>query len=108
MGIGDCLIQFMSHDVGHGISAFIAIGAESFGRNNPDDQVWPGIGWRGLRQRQLLCRCVPLKRAGGMKTAESSTEALGVAGDGRESQGHIRGREDKINSIGIHGKLAII
>ncbi len=49
------------------------------------------------------------KRAGGMKAAESSTKTLGVPpGGGGESQGHIWGREHKINSIGITGNLPLL
>ena len=45
-----------------------------------------------------------------MEPAESSTKALGTAAGrgGGKIQGHVRGREHKINSIRFHGKLSTV
>src|SRR6478752_2665659 len=110
VGIGNGFIQFMGHNVSHGISAFISVRAESLGGAStarvPTRALRGGISNKGYFY--VGGSDAVSKRLCGVKTAESSTKALGATGDGGESQGHVRRREDKIDSIGVHGKPATI
>src|SRR6478672_4040602 len=101
MGISNCFIQFMGHDVGHGISAFIPIRTEALGG------ATRSIGYGRAAGGRVSDKCnfyvSRTERAGSMKATVSSAKARGSCG-----QTHIRRGEKEINPVGIHGKSPVI